>query len=107
MANIEFKKDSELNLTLTETEVDKLADAITDKVVARLNLKSEKPLIKGLKGLADLLQCSIGTASLIKNSGVIDDAIILDGRNVVIDKLKCIELLRKDQKKKRWIANKS
>lgn len=47
----------------------------------------------GIKGLADFLGCGKTKAQAVKNSGVIDDAIVQNGRKIIIDKNKAFELL--------------
>ena len=45
----------------------------------------KKNLVYGIKGLAELLDCSPTTAQRIKNSGVIDRAVTQYGRKLIID----------------------
>lgn len=52
----------------------------------------------GLKGLAKILGCSRSTASKIKNSGILDEAICQNGKLIIIDKEKALELLKKSKK---------
>ena len=47
--------------------------------------QGKKNLVYGIKGLAELLDCSPTTAHRIKNSGVIDKAISQFGRKLIID----------------------
>lgn len=53
----------------------------------------EKVYVYGLKGLANILGCSRATASKIKSSGIIDEAIAQVGNVIVIDKFKVLELI--------------
>lgn len=53
----------------------------------------EKEYVYGLKGLAKMLGCSRATASKIKSSGIIDDAISQVGNVIVIDKFRALELI--------------
>ena len=46
----------------------------------------------GLIGLANLLGCSRAKASAIKSSGILDDAIIQNGKIIIIDKEKALQL---------------
>lgn len=55
-----------------------------------------KEYVYGLKGLARILGCSRTTASKIKNSGMIDDAISQVGKLIVIDKKKVLEITSKE-----------
>lgn len=54
----------------------------------------------GLKGLAKILGCSRATASKIKSTGILNDAIYQNGTNksIVINKEKALELFRKKRK---------
>ena len=58
--------------------------------------KEIKEYVYGLKGLAKLLGCARTTASKIKNSGMIDDAISQVGKLIVIDKKKVLEIIAKE-----------
>lgn len=49
---------------------------------------------KGIPGLMELLKCGRSKAQQIKSSGVIDEAIIQDGRYIFIEKKKALELLK-------------
>ncbi|MPS63901.1 DUF3853 family protein [Chryseobacterium sp.] len=46
----------------------------------------------GLKGLSNILGCSISKASEIKSSGILDEAIIQRGNIIIIDKKKALKL---------------
>ena len=48
----------------------------------------------GLKGLAKILGCSVSKASKIKSSGILDEAIIQNGRKIIIDSEKALELFK-------------
>lgn len=50
----------------------------------------------GLKGLANLLGCSISKASEVKSSGILDDAIIQKGNIIIINKKLALELFAKN-----------
>ena len=50
----------------------------------------------GLKGLAKILGCSISKASEVKRSGLLDDAIVQNGKIIVIDKDKALQLFAKN-----------
>ena len=51
-----------------------------------------KHLVYGISGIAQLFNCSIPTASRIKSSGVINDAITQVKRKIVVDADKALEL---------------
>lgn len=59
----------------------------------------EKRLVHGLEGIAQLFGCSRTTASEIKKSGVIDDAITQVGRTIVVDADLALQLARKKKRK--------
>ncbi len=56
------------------------------------NICPENQYEFGLKGLANILGCSISKASEIKSSGILDDAIIQRGNIIIIDKKKALKL---------------
>ena len=53
---------------------------------------NNKNFVYGMRGLAGLFNCSEATASRIKKSGVIDDAISQIGKKIVTDANKALEL---------------
>lgn len=55
----------------------------------------------GISGICEIFGCSKPTAQRIKRNGVINDAIIQSGRTIVIDRQKALELVRKDNEKKK------
>lgn len=55
----------------------------------------ERKFVYGLKGLADLIGCSLPTAQKIKSSGVIDKAVTQVGKKIIIDADKALELINK------------
>ena len=55
--------------------------------------------VRGMKELAVALHCSISTAQRIKSSGVIDAAISQNGKVVVIDVERALDILRVANKK--------
>ncbi|MCC2590035.1 DUF3853 family protein [Chryseobacterium sp. MFBS3-17] len=65
----------------------------------------EKPIIQnligdkyvyGLLGLAKLLGCSKNHAGKLKSKGIFDEAIIQNGRKIIVDAEKALELFKKD-----------
>ena len=59
-------------------------------------INAEKKYEFGLKGLAKILGCSISKASEVKRSGLLDDAIVQNGKIIVIDKDKALQLFAKN-----------
>jgi len=60
----------------------------------------EKKYLHGLAGIAELFGCSRTTASEIKKSLVIDEAITQVGRTIVVDADLALRLARKQKKRK-------
>jgi hypothetical protein len=58
------------------------------------NTISDKKLVYGIRGIANLLDCSIATANRIKKSGIIDEAIYQHNRKIVVDSEKALQLFR-------------
>ena len=56
--------------------------------------KEEKHFVYGVKGIAQLFGCSKSTATRIKNSGVINDAITQVGRKIIVDAEKALTLAK-------------
>lgn len=54
--------------------------------------KSEKRLVYGIAGIAQLFNCSMTTANRIKASGQINGAIMQNGRIIVVDADLALEL---------------
>lgn len=63
----------------------------SDKKVSN-DIKNEKEYVYGLSGLAKILGCSKNHASKLKSSGMFDEAIIQNGRKIIVDKKKALEL---------------
>lgn len=59
----------------------------------------DKHYVRGMKELAAALHCSVSTAQRIKSSGVIDAAISQNGKVVVIDVERALDILRVSNKK--------
>lgn len=59
----------------------------------QLEINKEKTYEYGIKGLAKILGCSRSKAYQIKASGILDDAIIQNGKVIVIDVEKALRLL--------------
>lgn len=98
-------KDQLLKLPLWQYTGEQLLELLDSRIV-KDSTAAESPisnpsvtnvtkrwLVYGIKGLCDLLQCSKATAHRIKNSGVIKDAITQNGRKIVIDAQKALDLI--------------
>ena len=78
-------------------------DALGPKVVNEIVEKdrNETKYVYGLSGLAKLLNCSKNHAGKLKSSGIFDEAIIQNGRKIIIDSEKALELFKNRKKKKK------
>lgn len=54
---------------------------------------SDEKYVYGLKGIANLLGCSVSSATRLKRSGKINNAIVQDGRKIIVDVQKALSLL--------------
>ena len=57
--------------------------------------KTEEHIVYGIAGIAQIFGCSIPTASRIKKSGIINDAVTQVGRKIVVNADKALELASK------------
>lgn len=55
-----------------------------------------KNYVYGLAGLAKILGCSKNHASKLKSTGMFDEAIIQNGRKIIIDSEKVLKLFNKN-----------
>ena len=53
-----------------------------------------KRYVYGIRGIAQLLKCSKSKANRIKKSGVIDEAIIQNGRKIIVDVELALQLIK-------------
>ncbi|MBO8460189.1 MAG: DUF3853 family protein [Bacteroidetes bacterium] len=79
------------NTRLIDLTVGQLQDLIYETVnrsIAKVNTNitsNEKKLVYGIDGIAELFGCSRTKANEIKQSGMIDKAVIQIGRKIVVD----------------------
>ena len=85
---------------LIDLTVGDLKELITN-LVSKIKQREEKRFVYGYKGLATLLNCSICAAKNLKLSGKIDEAIIQDGRKIIVDAQLVFELLQKTNNDRR------
>ena len=55
-----------------------------------------KKYVYGIRGIANLLNCSIAKANRIKKRGIIDEAIIQEGRSIMVDVELALNLIKKN-----------
>ncbi len=60
----------------------------------------KKHFVYGMKGLSQLLGCSLSTANRIKKSGVLNAAIAQNGKIIVIDADLALDLIHYSQKRR-------
>lgn len=65
-----------------------------NKKAVSANRISDEKLVYGLKGIAKLFGCSISSAMRLKRSGKINDAIVQDGRKIIVDVEKALILIK-------------
>lgn len=98
---------------MTQGEFQAMLDRTIESKVSALvqqaldSQKSETEYAYGLKGLGKIFGCGINKASKIKQSGIIDEAIMQCGRKMVIDIKKAVACYKNYQdqqqnKKKIW-----
>ena len=56
-----------------------------------------KKYVYGIRGIANLFDCSISSANRLKKSKKIDGAIIQDGRKIIVDAELALELLKESK----------
>ncbi len=88
--------DEKLVWQLTVNELVSILDKkIGNKTDTTIKIDtSKREYVYGIKGLANLLGCSKTHAQNLKSSGLFDDAIIQNGRKIIIDKEKALELFK-------------
>lgn len=57
----------------------------------------KKEYVYGISGLANLIGCSKSHASRLKSQGIFKDAIKQNGRKIIVDKERAIELFNKKE----------
>ena len=60
-----------------------------------------KKYVYGIRGISKLFGCSISSANRLKKSKKIDEAIIQDGRKIIIDSELALELMKNHDLKKK------
>ena len=65
-----------------------------EKTSTQSNSNSSKKYVYGIRGIANLFGCSISSANRIKKSGIIDKAIIQNGRKIILDSELALNLIK-------------
>ena len=71
----------------------------SEKVQSEATVKTNPKLVYGIRGIANLFDCSIATANRIKKSGVIDGAIFQRNRTIVVNADEALKLFNDSEKK--------
>ena len=69
-----------------------------EEPISKKEPEKGKKYVYGIRGIAKLFDCSISSANRIKKSGIIDGAIIQNGRKIIIDSELALELIKKSQR---------
>lgn len=77
-----------------DVTVEELATVIAYKLQT-VEQPKEKRLVKGISGIMEIFKCGRSKASELRKSGVLDAAIIEDGRMFLVDVDKALELVAK------------
>lgn len=93
--NLETLKDKPL-FQMTGEEFIFLQNKLNNELsVDNIEPEKGKRYVYGIRGIAKLFGCSISSANRIKKSKKIDEAIIQDGRKIIVDAELALELLKK------------
>lgn len=84
--------DRDYDTPVWQLTVRELLALIDKKQEITIKEESKKEYVYGLAGLAKTLGCSKNYAWKLKNTGMFDDAIIQNGRKIIIDSEKVLEL---------------
>ena len=68
---------------------------VQDQQIVSISENSlNKKYVYGIRGIANLLNCSIAKANRIKKRGIIDEAIIQEGRSIMVDVELALSLIK-------------
>ena len=76
-----------LNKRAIDLTADELATVVASKILIQMELQApkERRLLRGVKGIQEIFQCSRTKAAELKLSGILDRAIIQHNRTFLID----------------------
>ena len=70
-------------------------NTVQDQQIVSISENSlNKKYVYGIRGIANLLNCSIAKANRIKKRGIIDEAIIQEGRSIMVDVELALSLIK-------------
>lgn len=96
-----MEKQNQLSDILTKRAIDVTVEELATVIAFKLQGKDqpkEKRLLKGIPGIMEIFKCGRSKASELRKSGVIDAAIIEDGRVFLVDADKALELVASKRK---------
>ena len=68
---------------------------VQDQQIVSISENSlNKKYVYGIRGIANLLNCSIAKANRIKKRGIIDEAIMQEGRSIMVDVELALSLIK-------------
>jgi hypothetical protein len=95
--NVESLKDKLLIHLTGEEFIYLQKNFSTDLLKEKPDTISGKNYVYGIRGIAKLLGCSQSSANRIKKTGIIDKAIIQNGRKIIVDSELALELIKKSK----------
>lgn len=95
--NLEALKDKPLFQMTGEEFIYLQKNYNPDLPKEKSNPTTEKNYVYGIRGIAKLLGCSQSSANRLKKSGIIDKAIIQNGRKIIVDSELALELIKKSK----------
>lgn len=86
----------EINSTtrIIDLTVGQLQELVITMIVPQTTTIQQSKYVYGIAGLQSILGCKRSKAQEVKNSGVIDNAIIQFGKTIIVDAEKALELLK-------------
>lgn len=90
---------NDYNKPIWQLTIGEFVDLIDSRIpkkeeVVLISDVSNVKYVHGLAGLANILGCSKNHAGKLKSSGIFDGAIIQNGRKIIIDSEKALELFK-------------
>lgn len=86
---------SEFKAIINNTVESKMAELVKQTAAK----SAEKDTVYGLDGIMQIFGCSKTKACQIKNSGIIDDAMVVAGRKIIVDANKALACYKNHQEK--------
>ncbi|NJB82805.1 DUF3853 family protein [Wenyingzhuangia aestuarii] len=95
--NLETLKEKPL-FQMTGEEFIFLQNKLNHEVpLKKIQPEKREKLVYGILGIANLFGCSKSSANRLKKSGIIDKAIIQNGRKIIVDAELALELMKESK----------